>query len=110
MRGPAGIASPKASTFITASWGHNSEVTDSERTPLSRMLGERYRRATEASLAHSILYDNKVEPKSIHHLFVRQSFACSGAAARGHRHLSEDGQLPANPTKTTRGDSWDRPL
>jgi hypothetical protein len=32
------VASWKASTFITASWWHSSQVTDSERTPFSRML------------------------------------------------------------------------
>jgi hypothetical protein len=33
-----GTASLNASTFITASWWHSSQVTDSERTPFSRML------------------------------------------------------------------------
>ena len=41
MRGPkaeTGVASPNASAFISAWWWHNSHVTESERTPLSRML------------------------------------------------------------------------
>jgi hypothetical protein len=41
MRGPkagTGVASSKASTFITASWWHGSQVMESERTPFSRML------------------------------------------------------------------------
>jgi hypothetical protein len=41
MRGPkagTGVASPNASTFIRASWRHNSQVTESERTPFSRVL------------------------------------------------------------------------
>jgi hypothetical protein len=41
MRGPktaAGIASSSASTFIRASWWQSSQVTESERTPFSRIL------------------------------------------------------------------------
>jgi hypothetical protein len=41
MRGPkagAGVASSNASTFNTASWWHSSQVTESERTPFSRMF------------------------------------------------------------------------
>jgi hypothetical protein len=33
-----GIASPNASTFITASWWHTSQVTKSERAPFARIL------------------------------------------------------------------------
>ena len=33
-----GVASPKASAFIIAAWWHSSQVTESERTPFSRML------------------------------------------------------------------------
>jgi hypothetical protein len=51
MRGPnAGTVTSlsKASTFITAWWWHSSQVTQSERTPFSRMSasvigGPRYR-------------------------------------------------------------------
>jgi hypothetical protein len=33
----SGIGHPKASTFITAAWWITSQLTESERTPFSRM-------------------------------------------------------------------------
>jgi hypothetical protein len=45
--------------------------------------GDRHRRAAVSSLGHSILHNNNSEPKSIHHLFVRRSFAPQSLADLG---------------------------